>query len=104
VIFVPDDPARKALLEEVTFAGPAAIESLRIEGVQTVHPSRHLPARRLDQDVEVRPKQAPGVEPPAEHLDDVSEQQLEPLPVGVVEEDVDAAGAPSREVEDAVLG
>jgi hypothetical protein len=40
VRIVPNYPAAEALLEQVAFADPAAVETLCIEAAQPVHPGR----------------------------------------------------------------
>jgi 2-keto-4-pentenoate hydratase/2-oxohepta-3-ene-1,7-dioic acid hydratase in catechol pathway len=51
----------------------------------------------------VRAHQAPGVQPPSEHLDDPREQGVERFPVEVIAKDEDPARAARRDMEEAVL-
>lgn len=59
-----DDPSLEASLEEMTDAVVAAVESHRVQAVQSMHPSREVGLIRADQQVKVIRHQCPGVELP----------------------------------------
>jgi hypothetical protein len=97
------EPGGEPLFVQVTLPPVPEVEALRIEAIESVHAERQALARRLDEEVIVRPHQAPRVKSPAEHLDDLGEQHPECFPVVVVDVDVRAADAARRYVEEAVL-
>jgi hypothetical protein len=103
VVFVPDHAAAEALFVEVALARPTRVEPLRVQAREPVHAGRDPLALCLDQEMEVRVHQAPGMQPPSERAARPLQQQLESQPVGVVEANVLVAHAMRRDVEDAVL-
>src|SRR5262249_18865995 len=103
VTLVAHDPAPEALLEEVTLARPAAVEPLRVQAGEPVHPCRQVLTRRLDQKVEMRTHQAPGMDLPPEHLRDTTLEKPEPVAVEVVEKTIGTADTAGRDVEDAIF-
>ncbi|HST24752.1 MAG TPA: hypothetical protein VLJ76_02060 [Gaiellaceae bacterium] len=101
---VVDHPRGEAFLVKVSLAAVPAVESLGVETVEPVHARRKPVAWRLDEQVVMRPHQAPGVNAPAEHFGDLTELASKGFPVEIVKEDVHAADAARRDVEEAVLG
>jgi hypothetical protein len=95
MLVVADETRLEPALEQVADASVACVEPGRVEAVQPLHPLRERRLAALDQQVEVVPHQAVGVEPPAVAVDDVPQDAEEPAPVVLVEVDqpaVDAAG------------
>jgi hypothetical protein len=103
MVIVPDHAAAETLLEEVPLPCPALVEALRVEAAKPVHARRHRLPLRLDQEMEVRVEQAPGVHAPAEHLLDAAEQEAEPQPIAIVSTNPVVADGVHRDVEDAVV-
>ena len=101
---VVDHVRREPLLVEMSLAAMATIESLGIHAVQPVHTGRKTVAGRFDEEVVVRAHEAPCVQPPTEHLDDLAEQPPERFSIEVVDVDMSSADAVGRHVEEAVLG
>jgi hypothetical protein len=103
VRLVPHHPAAETLLEQVALSGPAAVEALGIRTAESMHAGRDPLPRRLDQQVEVRAHQAPGVNAPCEGPRDAPEEKPKALAVDVVEDDVSSRDAARGDVEDAVV-
>ena len=99
---VADHECAEALFVEVAPAAEPAVEGLRVDAEQPVHPGRDLPAGRLEDQVEVGAEQAPGVYAQAEALCRDPEQAREGGPVALLAEDQDSARAAARHVPDPV--
>lgn len=103
VVVVPDDPGAEALLEEVSLSLPPLVEALRVDACEPVHCCRHPLLLRLDQQMEVRAHQAPGMQLPFELRRHASEKHPEAVAVEVVPEHEAAGNAPGGDVEDPVF-
>jgi hypothetical protein len=82
------------------FAAVSSVERLGVNTQEPVHSGRDQPRRCLDQQMDVRAHQAPGVDAEPEPSLDDAQQAQKRRPVLIVEKDPDAAGALRRHMPD----
>jgi hypothetical protein len=97
-----DDSRREAVAEEVPPAPVAAVEALRVDAVEPLHPDRKVLARGLEHQVVVVVEQAERLQAPARPDGDACEQAEELATVLVAHDDRALLDAPRADVEVAV--
>jgi hypothetical protein len=102
MVVVVDRPGAETRAEDVAPSLVAAVEPLRVDAVQMLHPGRQLLGRRLHDEVVVRAHHAECMQLPAKAADDDIDEGDEEAAVVVVEEDVHVEDALGRDVDDAV--
>ena len=78
----------------------AAVERLRVDAVELLHPAREVGLRGLDQEMVVVGHQDPGVKPPTYCSDDACKCLDETTSISVVERDVLPSVPATRDVPD----
>ena len=101
MVLAAHDAVLVALGEEAPELAVPFVEGTRIDPVQVAHSGAERRPRRADEQVVVRPHQAPGEHLPAVPTDDLLEQTKEELAVRVHDEEPPARGRPHRDVKDA---
>ncbi|HVM17976.1 MAG TPA: hypothetical protein VM290_10385 [Gaiellaceae bacterium] len=97
-----DDAAGEAVAPQVSPAAVRAVEALRVDAVQALHPEGELLAGAFDDEVVVVAHQAERLHRPATALDDLEEDPEELAAVVVRQEDEALLDAPRGDVEVAV--
>src|SRR4029077_10058557 len=93
------DPARSiAVLKEVSDAGVLFVESLRVEGMQTLHPASEVRLMRPDEQVNVVPHEAVRKAVPHPFANDVPDQVEIAMAILVVFEDRPSIDTPGVNV------
>jgi hypothetical protein len=104
VLLVVDHIRRETPLEEMADAVVAAIEALRVDPGQALHPLGQAPEPGFDDQVDVVVHQRAHVESPAEAADRLLHQLQERGAVEVVAEDPPPLDAAARDVVDPSRG
>lgn len=87
VLVAIDHPAIEPTLEQMPDPVVPAVESLCVESVQPLHPSREIRLHGLEHEVEVVVQQDPGMQDPVEATRCLVERSPPPGAIDVVEHD-----------------